>query len=211
MAIIGLTGGIGSGKTTVSDMFKAFGITIVDTDLIAREVVLPGTEGLKHIVAHFGEDILTKAQTDLEHDTSAARTLDRKKLRECVFKDPNERIWLESLLHPLIHTATESALEESSSAYTILSSPLLLETQDKHRVDRVVVVDVPLVVQLARAMTRDNADETQIKAIIAAQLPREQRLAKAHDIVDNSQSLNHTQQQVAELHQRYLTLVNESA
>lgn len=193
--IIGVTGGIGSGKTTVTDLFSELGINIVDTDLISRQVVEPGNQGLEAIVQKFGRNIL-----------QADGFLDRKQLRQIVFKQQQERVWLEELLHPLIFKATSEALESSSSPYTVLSSPLLLETADRNRVDRVLVVDVPLDIQLRRSMQRDQANEEQIKAIIAAQMSREERLKLADDVIDNSTSLESTRKQVLNLHSLYLSL-----
>ncbi|VUD40313.1 Dephospho-CoA kinase [Thalassocella blandensis] len=193
--IIGITGGIGSGKTTVTQIFSELGIDVVDTDINSRIAVQPGSEGLTKITQKFGEEIL---QGD--------GTLDRKKLREIIFTNQNEKDWLETLLHPLIHQLTTQQLQNSQSPYCLLSSPLLLETSDKNRVDRILVVDTPVVTQLERSSVRDNVSEEQIKAIIASQLSRDERLSLADDVIDNSSSLESTREQVLDLHKYYLSL-----
>lgn len=195
MFCVGLTGGIASGKTTVSDSFLNLGIAIVDTDVIAREIVAPGTPCLEKIRAHFGEGIVDKHQA-----------LDRKQLREIIFSQPEEKAWLENLMHPVIREETRRQIQSAAGPYVILSSPLLIESPDIDLVDRVLVVDVPTKVQIQRTQARDNVSEAQIKKTIEAQLSREQRLARADDIIDNSGSQAETQQAVERLHQTYLTL-----
>jgi len=195
MLVIGLTGGIGSGKTAVSDRFKAKGITVVDADVVAREVVEPGTPALAHIAAHFGDEVI---QPD--------GTLDRAALRKKVFQDETERKWLEKLLHPAIGESIFNQLANAKSPYAIFVSPLLIETSQYQMAERVIVVDVPVATQIARTMTRDNNDEAQVKAIIAAQASREQRLVKAHDVIINDQGLAHLDAEVERLHQQYLQL-----
>lgn len=191
--IVGITGGIGSGKSAVTDRFQALGITVVDADLAARVVVEAGQPALAAIAAHFGADIL-----------QADGTLDRAALRARVFADAAERHWLEQLTHPLIAAEIRAQLQASTSPYTILSSPLLLETAQKDLADLVVVVDVPEEVQLARTMARDNNDAAQVQRIMAAQLPRQQRLEGADIIIDNSRSLTALDEVVAELHKEFL-------
>jgi len=193
MFIVGLTGGISSGKSAVSDLFAQHGITIVDADLVAREVVEPGTKALAAIIEHFGENIL---QTD--------NSLDRATLRQRIFDHPEEKQWLEELLHPLIREQMAADLTAADSPYAILSAPLLIEGGLYQRCDRVLVVDVSEQLQISRTIARDNNDEQQVKSIIASQISREQRLQKAHDIIDNSGSLEDLQQQVETLHQQYL-------
>lgn len=195
MYCVGLAGGIGSGKTTASDIFHELGITIVDTDVIAREVVAKGSPSLAALAQHFGRQIFT------ENDE-----LDRKKLREIIFSDASSKDWVEGLLHPVIREQTRHALAESQSPYTILSSPLLLESPDAALVDRVLVVDVSEDNQLRRTKTRDGVSHDQIQTTIAAQLPRAQRLAKADDILDNSGSLDQLRKQVQALDLRYREL-----
>jgi len=195
MLVIGLTGGIGSGKTAVSDRFKAKGITVVDADVVAREVVEPGTPALAQIAAHFGDEVI---QPD--------GALDRAALRKKVFQDETERKWLEKLLHPAIGESIFNQLASAKSPYAIFVSPLLIETSQYQMAERVIVVDVPVATQIERTMTRDNNDEAQVKAIIAAQASREQRLAKAHDVIVNDQGLAHLDAEVERLHQQYLQL-----
>lgn len=199
MMIVGVTGGIGSGKTTVTDLFAELGISVVDTDVNARRVVEPGSAGLIQITKKFGDQVLLPD-----------KTLNRRALREIIFSDPDAKTWLESLLHPLIHNLTTSELQNASSPYCVLSSPLLLETSDKDRVDRILVIDVPMETQLSRAMKRDSADENQIRAIIASQMHRDERLALANDVIDNSGSLELTHKQVLDLHERYIDISSEN-
>lgn len=192
--IIGITGGIGSGKSAVTDRFAQMGITVVDADLAARVVVEPGRPALQAIAAHFGADIL---QTN--------GRLDRAALRAIVFAEPAQRQWLEQLTHPLIGEEIRAQLTASRSPYTILSSPLLLESSSQRELaELVVVVDVPEAVQLARTMGRDANDEAQVRRIMAAQLPRQERLALADIVVDNSGSLEALDDIVAELHKEFL-------
>jgi dephospho-CoA kinase len=195
--VIGLTGGIGSGKSEVSRRFAALGITVIDADEIAREAVLPGQAALAEIARHFGDDVIT--------DTG---TLDRAKLRNIIFSDPESKRWLEALLHPLINQLTRTRLAQATSAYAILSSPLLLETQQYTMVNRVLVVDTTEELQLARASRRDHSNAEQIKAIIATQISRADRLARADDIIHNSGDLNELDIQVMQAHQLYLSLAS---
>jgi len=191
--VVGVTGGIGSGKSAVTERFEQHGIAVVDADLAARVVVDPGRAALDAIAAHFGAAIL---QGD--------GTLDRAALRAKVFADDAARRWLEQLTHPLIGQEILDQLAAASSAYTILSSPLLLETTQKSLVDCVVLVDVPVEVQVARTMARDDNDAAQVRRIIAAQMPREEKLALADIVIDNSGSLAELHDQVDELHKEFL-------
>jgi dephospho-CoA kinase len=196
--IIGLTGGIGSGKSEVSRRFEALGITLVDADLVARDVVLPGKPALESIHAHFGSDILLP-------DGS----LNRAKLREIIFTAPAEKEWLEQLLHPLINQQIREQLALSTSAYTILSSPLLLETQQHLLVDRILVVDTSEMLQIERASKRDTNQEEQIKAIMATQLSRAERCSRATDIIQNHGDIAELDDQIAKLHSLYLELAEQ--
>lgn len=191
--VVGVTGGIGSGKSAVTERFQRLGITVVDADLAARIVVEPGGSALAAIAEHFGADIL-----------QADGTLNRAALRQRVFANQAERLWLERLTHPLIGQELRRQLAASGSAYTILSSPLLLEGQQKELVDCVVVVDVPEELQLQRATARDANSEEQIRRIMAAQLPRAQRRELADIVIDNSGSLAELDEQVDELHREFL-------
>ena len=194
MLIIGLTGGIGSGKTAVSDMFAAKGITIVDADVVSRIVVEPGTEALQQIEAHFGKEVIT-----------AEGNLNRPALRQIVFQSPDERKWLEGLLHPLIAQEILRQLQASQSAYTMLVSPLLLEAGQYQMVNRILVVDAPEQAQIDRTIVRDDTNEQGVKAIINAQMTREERCGKADDIILNDKDLEHLQSEVDKMHEFYLS------
>lgn len=195
MAVVGLTGGIGSGKSTVARLFGALGVHWVDADDVAREVVEPGTPALKKIEEHFGQEILMP-----DGD------LDRAALRRIVFDAPEERAWLEGLLHPVIREELMRQLrpDNYSLPYVLLVSPLLLETDQHKLVEKIVVVDVPVEVQIQRTMARDTNDREQVERIIAAQMPREQRLRKADDVVDNNLAIIDVERQVEQLHQTFL-------
>lgn len=195
MLVVGITGGIGSGKTAVTNKFANLGIDVVDADIAARTIVEKGSVGLEKIKQHFGESIV------LEDGT-----LNRAKLREIIFKDVAAKTWLEQLTHPLIRQEIISGLQNSKSPYTILVSPLLIESGQHELVNRVLVVDVPVELQLKRTCERDNNPPAQVEAIIASQLDRDKRLSFADDIIVNNQTLEHLQQQVAQLNQQYLRL-----
>ena len=192
--IVGLTGGIGSGKTAVSDLFQDLGITIVDADLASRVVVEKGREELNKISEHFGEDILT-----------SNGDLDRAKLREVIFKSEEEKLWLESLLHPAIASQIQKELDSSNSPYTILVSPLLLETDQKNFCSTVLVVDVPVETQIERTSQRDNVSKEQIKSIIASQIDRDSRLEQADEVILNDGSIQSLESKVQELHKKFLS------
>ncbi len=195
MAVIGLTGGIGSGKSTVARLFGELGVHWVDADDVAREVVEPGTPALAEIAKHFGEQILTPDGV-----------LDRAQLRAIVFQEPEERVWLESLLHPIIHEELVRQLnpENYQLPYVLLVSPLLLETDQHELVDRIIVIDVPEETQIERTMARDTNSREQVERIIAAQMSREDRLARADEVIDNDRPLDDVTRQVRELHERLL-------
>ena len=195
MAVIGLTGGIGSGKSTVARLFGDLGVNWVDADDVAREVVEPGKPALAQIAEHFGEEILT-----------SDGALDRSQLRGIVFQEPEERVWLESLLHPIIREELIRQLNPTNYQlpYVLLVSPLLLETDQHELVDRIIVIDVPKNVQLERTMARDTNSREQVERIIAAQMSREDRLARADEVIDNDRPLDDVTRQVRELHERLL-------
>ena len=197
MFVVGLTGGIGSGKTAASDRFASHGITVVDGDVVARQVVEPGTEALRKIIAKFGPGIL-----------QANGELDRASLREWVFSQPDDRLWLEALLHPLIGQEVIAQLNAASSPYAVLVSPLLVDAGQTALCDRVLVVDVPEQVQIERTCRRDDNSEELVKQIIAAQTSREGRLAAATEVLDNTGTLEDLQRRVDELHERYLQLAS---
>lgn len=193
--IIGLTGGIGSGKSAATRRFAGHGVPIVDADEVSRQVVEPGTAALSAITAHFGDLVLR----DDGH-------LDRSALREIVFHDPAEKHWLEALLHPLIRDEITRQLQESDACYTILASPLLLESGQDQLVDRVLVIDVPESLQLERAMARDDSSRETVQAIMDAQMSRGHRLSQATDVIVNDGDLAHLHEAVDQQHEYYQRL-----
>jgi len=192
---IGLTGGIASGKSTVADLFAATGVPVIDTDSVARQVVEPGQPGLEAIVESFGADLLTR-----DHH------LDRRKLRNLVFGDKNQRRTLEAILHPLIRSRTIEWATQAGGPYQVLVVPLLVETGFRTLVDRVLVVDCPEKQQRARLLARDDETPERVEQMLAAQASRSERLAAADDVIDNAGTLAQTRSQVAERHASYLQL-----
>jgi len=196
---VAITGGIGSGKTTVANKFAQLGITVIDADIIARSVVEPQKPALKSIAQHFGPTILLPDGT-----------LNRRELRERIFADPQEKAWLNALLHPLIHQATQDEIAGATSKYVLWVVPLLVENQLHKKADRVLVVDVPPETQIIRTMQRDNVSRKHAEQIIAAQASRESRLAIADDVIDNSGRSDAVDAEVKRLHQRYLQLAAQA-
>ena len=197
MLRIGLTGGIGSGKSTVAELFAARGVPVIDADVIARELVAPGQPALAEIVASFGTDCI-----------DAEGRLDRARLRARVFDDAAQRERLEAILHPRIHAVMAERAAAQSTAYVLLVIPLLFESGQRDLVDRVLVVDLPVELQRARVSARDHLSDAQIDAIFAAQVQRDQRIDGADDVIDNSGDAAALERQVDALHQRYLALAN---
>lgn len=197
--VIGLTGGIGSGKSAVSKLFEKLGINVIDADVIAREVVAPGTSVLDSIVARLGDGAL-----------NCDGSLNRPFVRESVFTQPELKSWLDNLLHPLIRSEMQRQVAEAKSAYCILAIPLLVENKLNAMVDRVLVVDVDTDYQLARASARDNQSPQQVQNIMAHQASRAQRLALADDVIDNNGPLDALIPQVKQLHNLYSKLVNKT-
>ena len=193
MFVVGITGGIGSGKSAVTDHLETLGITVVDADKVARVMVEPGTPGLAAIAEHFGEDILL-----------ADGRLDRAALRKIVFDNPDERKVLEGITHPRIRDEISRQLSEANSPYVVLSSPLLLESGQNTFANYVVVVDVPEEVQLTRTMARDSNSEALVKQIMAAQLDRKTRLSRADTSIMNDGSLDALYERVKKLHEDLL-------
>ncbi|MFJ3483560.1 dephospho-CoA kinase [Pseudomonas sp. NPDC090202] len=193
--ILGLTGGIGSGKSAAAQCFVDLGIHLVDADQAARWVVEPGRPALAQIAEHFGAGVL-----------QADGTLDRAALRELIFKDPQQRVWLEGLLHPLIREEITRYLARAESPYAILVSPLLLETTQHTMVQRVLVIDVPEALQIQRTVLRDKTNEEQVRAILKAQASREERLSRADDVIVNDRDPAWLKSEVERLHHFYLTL-----
>jgi len=199
MFIVGITGGIGSGKSAVTRQLEQFGINVIDADIVAREVVAPGEEALQKIAQHFGSQILTNSGE-----------LNRAELRVKIFSDPKERKWLEQLLHPVIRARIIQQLENTQSSYAVLASPLLLETDQHQLTDHIVVVDVPEAIQIERTISRDKNNAEQVKSIIQTQMPRDQKIVKADTIIDNSADLATLKKEVAALHSKLLTLAKQA-
>jgi dephospho-CoA kinase len=194
--IVGLTGGIGSGKTTVSDIFAKLNIDIIDADIVARIIVKPGSEVLLAIKAHFGADYI---------DDNGE--LNRAKLRNRIFSQSQDKAWLNNLLHPLIRAEIVNQIAQAKSSYCILVAPLLLENNLHKMVNRVLVVNVDKASQVERTLARDPSSVAEIKRIIASQMPSEQRLSFADDIINNQhKSLEDIYQQVIILDQKYQLL-----
>lgn len=195
MLVVGLTGGIGSGKSTVAELFEKLGAGIIDADIVARQVVAPGSQALAAIANRFGDEYLL-----------ADGNLNRSLLREQIFSNPEDKAWLENLLHPLISESIQELIDNSTAAYILLVSPLLLETDQHRLVDRILVVDVAEQTQLERTLERDGGNQSTIQSIMESQMERKQRLANADDVINNERSLADLDQEVATLHQHYLTL-----
>lgn len=189
----GLTGGIGSGKSAAADCFAALGVPVLDADQVARDLVQPGEPALARIAEHFGKQLL---QPDGQ--------LDRTQLRRIIFAQPDEKQWLEALLHPLIRQRIVTWLDAAEAPYVLLVSPLLLESGQDQLVEGIIVVDVDEQTQLARASQRDGVDPEQIRRIIHSQMPRRQRLAHADRVLDNRGDLAALEKQVQQLHRQLL-------
>lgn len=193
---VGLTGGIGSGKTTVANMFAARGASVIDTDQIAHALTRPGGVAIPAIAEQFGKEFI-----------ASTGALDRARMREAVFSDATAKLRLEAILHPLIRSECEREAREAPGLYVILVVPLLVESGDwKQRVTRVLVVDCPEQQQIIRVMDRNGLSEAQVRAIMANQATRQQRLAAADDIVPNTGDTAALEPQVERLHQLYCTL-----
>ena len=195
MLVIGLTGGIGSGKSTVAEMFESLGVPIIDMDRIARQIVEPGQPALTQIKQAFGEKIV-----------AASGQLNRQQLSKIIFDSAKKRQQLEAILHPLIRQETARQLAELKSPYCIVVIPLLLESEQRSLVDRVLVVDVPESLQITRTMQRDGISAAQVRKILAAQVGRDSRLNAADDVIDNSAAMEDIRHRVDELDQQYRAL-----
>lgn len=196
---VALTGGIGSGKSTVADAFSRLGINVIDADILARQVVEPGTFALAAIAEHFGSSVLM-----------SDGTLNRRALRERIFAHPDEKAWLNALLHPLIQQETQRQFAQATSPYVLWVVPLLVENKLYSRADRVLVVDVSRETQLHRTMQRDQVSREHAENILAAQATREDRLAVADDVINNNGTPDAIASDVARLHALYLELAAQA-
>ncbi|MGH1390037.1 MAG: dephospho-CoA kinase [Aeromonas jandaei] len=201
MYVVAITGGIGSGKTTIANQFAELGINVVDADVIAREVVEPGSPALEAIADHFGPDVITPDGQ-----------LDRRHLRERVFSDPSAKAWLNALLHPLIRSEMQRQCAAARSPYCLLVVPLLVENKLTGLANRVLVVDVDEATQIERTCRRDGVTTEQAKAIIAAQASRSERLAAADDVVENGNGSEMAiKARILTLHETYLAFASQQA
>jgi dephospho-CoA kinase len=191
--VIGLTGGIGSGKTAVADLFSDLGVPVIDADELAHKVVMSGEPAFEAIVQQFGTGILTKTGE-----------LDRRLMRERVFANPDDRSRLEAIIHPRVYAEIERQLDALEAVYAIVVVPLLIETGGADLVDRVLVVDAPKELQIERVSRRDGTTPAAVEQILAAQLDRQARLAAADDIIENDTSRSSLAENVSALHQQYL-------
>ena len=192
--MIGLTGGIGSGKTVVANLFSALGVPVVDADELAREVVTPGRPAYEEIVREFGTEVLTKTGE-----------LDRRLMRERVFVDPENRKRLEAIVHPRVYAEIKQRIDALNAAYAIIVVPLLIETGGTDLVDRVLVVDAPKALQIERASRRDGTTTAAIEQILATQADRDMRLEAADDVIVNDASESSLVERVSALHTLYLS------
>ena len=192
--VVGLTGGIGSGKSAAAAEFERLGATVVDADAIAHELTQPGGEAVASVAKLFGPESI-----------APSGAIDRDWVRARVFADPQARQALEALLHPMIREESRRRIADARGPYVVQVVPLLVESGDyRSRVDRVLVVDAPEEVQIERVRRRSGLSESEVRAILAAQAPRAERLAAAHDVIDNRGTIEALRQQVAALHRRYL-------
>jgi dephospho-CoA kinase len=197
--VVGLTGGIGSGKSAVADYFAALGVPTISADKSARDVVKPETHALNQIAKHFGVEVI-----------NLDSTLNRSALREAIFHNEADRIWLENLLHPLIAQERIKQIESVTYPYVIVEIPLLLEKDLGHEVDRILVVDSPESLQKSRVIGRDQVSRESVEAIMDMQVKADERRSAADDIIDNSGDLDSLRSQVQSLHKKYLQLANQA-
>ncbi len=199
MFAVGLTGGIASGKTTISNLFARLGVPVVDTDVISRKLLEPGELAFDQVCAHFGDRII-RSDGDI----------DRSRLREIVFNEREEKSWLETMLHPLIFQRSHDAIVAHSAAnYVLVVIPLLFETNFQSLVDRILVVDCPAEQQIERLVKRDHIDEALARKMLSQQLTNDERIARAHDIIDNRSVNADLESQVESLHQLYLQMSDQ--
>ena len=201
MLCVALTGGIGSGKSTAANVFRKLNVPVIDADIIARQVVLPGTDALKKIAEHYGKNIL-----------QLNGHLDRRELRKRIFSKPASRKWLESLLHPLILDEMKLALDCITSPYCIFVIPLITRDKQYNFIDRILVIDTPEEIQVERTKYRDkNSSKEEIEAIIKSQISRSDRLKLADDVITNNGTMTALKDKIKALHQQYLKLSQDTA
>ena len=193
MFVVGLTGGIGSGKSAATAIFEDLGIDVVDADLASREAVLPGSKALDQIQRKFGNEILLEDQS-----------LNRAKLREIIFDNPEDKTWLEQLLHPEIRHIIQSKLENSSSEYVILVSPLLFETDQHEFCNTTILIDSSFNSQVSRTSKRDSVSEDSVKKIISAQMSRDDKLKIAKIVINNDDSLEQLESNIKKVHENLI-------
>lgn len=199
MLRVGLTGGIGSGKSTVAGLFAARGVTVIDADEISHELVAPGSAALREIVADFGRTVL-----------AADGTLDRAALRQRVFDNPTERRRLEAILHPRVREEMRRRVLQAAGPYVLLVIPLLFESGQRDLVDRVLVVDTETQAQIRRVQARSGLDDEAVRKILAAQIAPGERRARSDDVIENNADLAHLEREVARLHEKYMALGNRT-
>lgn len=198
MFAVGLTGGIASGKTTISDLFAQRGVPVIDTDVISRDLLEPGEQAYSQVRAHFGDEVV-----------AADGRIQRARLREIVFNDRRQKSWLETMLHPLIYQRSlDTIRRHRRDAYVLVVIPLLFETNFQALVDRILVVDCPAAVQIERLTARDGISVDLARKMIAQQLSNEDRIARAHDVIDNSKDGADLDAEVERLHRKYLALAS---
>ena len=203
--VIGLTGGIGSGKSAAATLFEQLDVTIVDADIASRKVVEPGTYALQQLVEHYGSDILTSDIPTSERPS----TLDRQKLRDIIFSNPDERQWLNNLLHPIIRDYMDEQVAKAQSPYVIKVIPLLVESELQQQVDRILVIDVPEETQIQRVTYRDKVSFSDAKKILQSQASRKQRLKVSDDVIINNSTIDNLEIAVKKMHNMYLQLAAE--
>ncbi|OCG60361.1 MULTISPECIES: dephospho-CoA kinase [unclassified Gilliamella] len=191
--VVALSGGIASGKSTIANLFAKLGVPVIDADIIARQVVQVGSDALNQIVKHFSQEILL-----------ANGELDRSQLREIIFNNDHERLWLNHLLHPIIQQETQKQIARQNSTYVIWVVPLLIENNLHTLADRVLIIDAPISLQLARLIERDNISQSLAKKMIGSQVSLQKRLSYADDIIVNDDNFTSLTVQVDQLHQQYL-------
>ena len=195
MLVVGLTGGVGAGKSIVGQLFSEEGVPVIDADVIAREVTKPNTPAYMEIVRHFGLSIVQPDQN-----------INRSRLRHIIFTDTKQRLWLEKLLHPLIRKEMEAQIKKITTPYCIAIIPLLFEVEFYSFINRTLVVDAPEALQITRVMARDKVPKSHVETIINSQAQRESRLARTHDVIVNDGDIQALLPQVKELHEKYTQL-----